>query len=384
MKPLDIIVAGLGAMGSASLYQLSKTNLNVLGIDRYDPPHEQGSSHGETRITRSAVGEGDEFVPLVICSNEIWRELSKKTGKALFKRTGGLIFSSGKEKSLLHAKDIFNETIRIARENNISHEILEYGELCSRFPNIKFESDSRGYFEHDAGYLKPELCIEANLEQARKNNAVVNINEEIISIDFKTKQDRVIVTTDKDSYISKKIVLTVGPWVNRFLKNYNEIKLSKIYRQPIFWFEAEADYSEAHFPVFIKAGSNEKSSFYGFPALENTGSVKFGLEQFEVESSPENVSREISKSEIDDAYKLFSKNFYIRNKLVRSQTCLYTVAPDYGFTIDFLPGTDNVLIVSPCSGHGFKHSAGIGLLVKQLVINEPTFTDTSPFGISRF
>ena len=182
MKNPDVIVAGLGAMGSAALYQLAVSGVSVLGLDRFEPPHDRGSTHGETRITRSAIGEGEEFVPLVLRSNDIWEELSERTGRRLLNRTGLLIFTDGGGGSVLHGKDILGETIRIAGKFSIPHEVLDGNALRERFPSLSYGPGASGYFEPGAGYLVPELCVSTNLEEARRLGARVNVNEAVLAV----------------------------------------------------------------------------------------------------------------------------------------------------------------------------------------------------------
>ncbi|HUF03178.1 MAG TPA: N-methyl-L-tryptophan oxidase [Aridibacter sp.] len=381
MKTYDVIVVGLGAMGSAALFQLSKSGVNALGIDRFDPPHDRGSSHGESRITRAAIGEGEEYVPIVLRSNEIWREFEESTGTELLKQTGLLIFSSEDEDSMMHGKDILNETIRIAAKYRIEHEVLAESELASRFPFVAFGPGARAYFEPGAGYLRPELCIEANLSQAASYGASVSKGETVIAIE--SAPGSVKVTTDRDNYECGKLVLSAGAWISKLLGPRPGYEAFRIYRQTMFWFETEADYSEEHFPAYIKAGDDEHSSYYGFPSIGGSRTIKIGVEQFDSESDPDSVEKEVADEEYDDAYELVSKSFRIGREGARSKTCLYTVTTDFGFVIDFLPESDNVLVVSPCSGHGFKHSAGVGLLSKQMVTGEQPFADVSRFRLNR-
>ncbi|QQS40439.1 MAG: N-methyl-L-tryptophan oxidase [Acidobacteriota bacterium] len=377
MKTYDVIVAGLGAMGSAALYQLSKSGVNALGIDRFGPPHDLGSSHGESRITRSAIGEGEEFVPLVLRSNEIWSELEEATGNRLLKQTGLLIFASGTESSVMHGADILNDTIRIARAHGIDHEALHENGLRERFPDLSFQEGSSGYFEPGAGYLVPELCVETNLQEARRLGAEVSTGETVIAIE--SARGTVKVTTDHNNYECGKLVLSAGAWIKKLLGPRVGDDEFRIFRQAMFWFETEADYSEARFPVYLKAGDDERSSYYGFPSIGGSRTIKVGIEQFDEETNPDEVDRNVTEAETDAAFELVSKSFRIRREGAKAKTCLYTVTPDYGFVIDFLPDADNVLVVSPCSGHGFKHSAGIGLLAKQLVMDEEPYTDIGRF-----
>ena len=381
MKNFDVIVAGLGAMGSATLYQLSKTNLSILGIDRFNPPHDRGSSHGETRITRLAVGEGEAYYPLVAESHKIWREIEELTGLDLLHKIGCLIFTEGQENSFLHGDNFFDETIQIAKKYGIRHELSDFDSLCEQYPQIKFTENAYGYFEFEAGYLIPEKCIESNLLLARKLGANIAYDEKIIKLEYK---ETIRVTTNKNIYECAKLILTLGAWIKQF-PEFNNI--FKVFRQVFYWFDVEIpeqQYTRGNLPVFIRAGEDALNSYYGFPIIYPKQGMKIGTEQYELESNPDRVNRNIIEEETRMAYELFSKNFHIKPRCLRSKTCLYTVTPDYGFVIDYHPESNDVLVASPCSGHGFKHSAGIGKLLAQWVTDDELLLDPSPFRLDRF
>ena len=153
----DVLVVGLGAVGSAALYQSAKLGARAIGIDRFDPPHDQGSSHGDTRITREAIGEGREFVPLVQRSNQIWEELEAATGRSLLTRNGGLVLASPSMPGDHHGSTSFiQDTIAAAAEFGIAHEVLSAEELRHRYPQFRLRGDEIGYFEPGAGFLRPE------------------------------------------------------------------------------------------------------------------------------------------------------------------------------------------------------------------------------------
>src|SRR5271167_3484286 len=177
----DVIVVGLGAMGSAALYQAAKLDVRVIGIDRFTPPHDRGSSHGDTRITREAIGEGREFVPLVQRSHRIWEELETATGRSLLTRNGALILASQSVSGDHHGSSSFvQDTIGAAREFGIAHEVLAAGEIRRRYPQFKLSGDELGYFEPGAGFLRPEACVETQLMLARQLGAKVFTSETVL------------------------------------------------------------------------------------------------------------------------------------------------------------------------------------------------------------
>ncbi len=192
------IVIGLGAMGSAATYQLAKRGNQVLGIDQFSPPHVYGSSHGDTRITRQAIGEGSEYVPLVLRSYDLWEEIERETGKKVLSITGGLIMT-GVEGSMRHGSYFFNQTVACAETYGISYHLLDAKEIKKRFPQFKLKGNEKGYFEEKAGYLRPEICIEAQLELAQRYGAELAFDEKVLAFSV-NNQDKVVVKTNKGEY----------------------------------------------------------------------------------------------------------------------------------------------------------------------------------------
>jgi sarcosine oxidase len=245
------IVIGLGAMGSAATYQLAKRGNQVLGIDRFSPPHVYGSSHGDTRITRQAIGEGSEYVPLVLRSYELWDEIERETGKKLLTVTGGLIMT-GVEGTLRHGSYFFNQTVASAEKYGIPHHLLDADEIKKRFPQFKLKGNERGYFEEKAGYLRPEICIEAQLKLAQRNGAQLAFDEKILSFSA-DGNDKVAVRTDKRQYEAERIIISAGPWVGQLLGEKYAQHFT-IYRQVLYWFDVEgpiARFEAPNFPIWI-------------------------------------------------------------------------------------------------------------------------------------
>src|SRR6266566_9974628 len=174
MDKYDVAVLGLGAMGSAAAFQLAKRGRKVLGIDQFTPPHRFGSSYGETRITRLAIGEGEHYTPLVMRSHELWREIEKETGADLLTITGGLVISSIARTGMLHVDQFFSNTVAAAEKYRIPHQILSAADIRTRFPQFHIRDDELGYYEPSAGFLRPEACITAQLQLAGKFGAAIH------------------------------------------------------------------------------------------------------------------------------------------------------------------------------------------------------------------
>ena len=381
----DVIVIGLGAMGSSACYQLAKRGASVIGIDRYSPPHVFGSTHGETRITRLAIGEGEQFVPFALRSHEIWRELETETGEDLLTITGGLIMSSATS-DLLHGNRAFlDTTIATAEKFGIEHRVLKARQMDEEFPQLMLDGDEVGYYENAAGFLRPERCVATQLSAAEKHGAKLRRNERVMRIE--ADGNGVKVLTDVGEYHAAKAIVTAGPWVSELVDGVPQ-DLFKVYRQMLHWFDVSSAYEQyklGEFPIFIWSFGRWPHDFiYGFPAVDGRdGGLKIATEDFSATTSPEEVDREVAPEE---SKKLFDD--YVSRKLagvgakcIKSVVCLYTQTPDSNFVIDWLD--ENILLASPCSGHGFKHSAAIGETLAELALSGRSTIDVLPFALTR-
>lgn len=376
----EVLVVGLGAMGSATLLHLARRGADVLGIDQYDPPHVHGSTHGETRITREAVGEGAAFVPLAIRSHVLWREIERDTEQSLLEQCGGLVFARAGLASHMHEQNNFlGNTIKMAREFGITHELLDARAMHDRFPQLNLLGDETGYFEPGAGYLRPEACVAAQLQLARASGARIHTGERIRAI--RRDGQRAIVETDQATYAPGVTILCAGPWLPGLLPDALPHTLT-VRRQVLYWFEAEnvADYASERFPIFIwNWGSGPTDVFYGFPGTEH--GVKVATEQMIEATTPETVTREVGSSEADTMYRTHVEGRLngVTARCTQAVACLYTCAPGANFLIDRLPDCAGVIVVSACSGHGFKHSAAIGEAVAEMARTGTTPKVLEPF-----
>ena len=388
MRKFDTIVCGLGAMGSAAVYQLAKRGNKVLGVDRFSPPHANGSSHGESRIIRQALGEGEEYVPLVLRSYELWREIEKATGRELLTITGGLTLESQKSEAVMHGRrDFLDQAIRCAEKFAIRHEILETADIRKHYPQFAV-IDERACFEYETGFLRPELCIEAQLHLARQHGAVVQIDETIVSVES-LADSGVTVKTSRGTYSAEKVIITAGPWIARFLPQAYA-HLFKVHRQVMYWFDIKEDcrstFAPPGFPIFIwifaKAG---EFGFYGFPTLDGK-TIKIATEQFTAITDPDHVGRAVTMEEEQSMYKNYVRGRLpgLSDRCRNAATCLYTTTPDSNFVIDVHPDNNRIIIASPCSGHGFKHAAAIGEALAEQVIDGKSQIDISSFSMKRF
>ena len=371
---VDVIVLGLGANGSSALYHLSKTNKTVIGIDRFTPPHTFGSSHGESRIIRQAYHENTFYVPFLKEAYNYWYQLEKEANKILLLKTGGIMLGD-ENASVVKGSQLSAET------HNIAYEYLNYKELKKRFPAFKPSESTVGVLESEAGILFPEECIKTYLEQAQKNGADLKFNELVLNI--KPNRDSVEVTTTEGTYHAEKLIVSAGAWTTQLLP---EVHLPlTVERQVLYWFKnlnltQQANLMPQNLPVYIWEYAPDKM-FYGFPDLGN--GIKIAHHHAGDRIKPDDLSKHVSDDEITGMKQLAGEYINIDAAFNYSAVCMYTNTPDENFIIDYYPGNKNIIIASPCSGHGFKFSSLTGKILSDMATDETPVPDISLFRIAR-
>ena len=376
---------GCGGHGSAITYHLARRGIRVLTLERYGLNHTNGSSHGKTRIIRTAYAEGEIYVPLVRRSKELWVELENESGTRLMQMTGGL-YVGNSESSLVSG------TIESARAHLLPYRLLDATENKKMYPVFRPSQKDVGVFEEDAGILFPERCIKAHADMAEREGAEMHFGESVVSWKSSeaTKDARTIVSTNREAYSAERLIFASGSWLPELVPNLG-ISFA-IERQVVFWFKPRehADlFGAERMPIFIwedQALQTEYAkTFYG---IGDTGDG-FKVAQShggEVIDRPEHVRREITDGDASPVSRFVEEKIqFPAGPYVSSTTCVYTNTPDGKFLIDHHPKFNNVIIASPCSGHGFKFSSAIGELVSEMVIEgEVKKYDISNFGVNRF
>ncbi len=383
MTSPDIIVVGLGAVGSAALYQLTKRGVKVLGIDRYAPPHSFGSSHGESRITRQSTDEGAHYVPFVMRSHDIWRDLEAETGTPILQASGILMIA---ERGSVEPDNYVESTARNAVTYGIPHEMLNAAEMTDRFPQFRLVGDETGYYEPGGGLVFPERAIETQLTLARQAGAHTITDETVLSI--QQTGTLVKVSTDRATYEAASVIVAAGAWIPK-LCPLPFAPLLEVRRQVLHWYEMEdpSAYTKEQFPVFIwQHGPTPEEFLYGFPTIPGTTGLKLATEQFNTRVDPDLVDRTISDAENAAMYRdhIEGRLAGVRPNCLRASACFYTVTPDAGFILDRHPEQDHVVVVSACSGHGFKHAPAIGEAAAELASQGKSRLDASGFALARF
>ena len=376
MTRYDVAIIGLGAMGSAVSWRLASLGARIAAFDGLAPPHTMGSSHGRTRIIREAYYEHPLYVPLVRRAYDLWTELERETGKQLWIRTGGLMVGS-------ESGPLVRGALQSALAHNIEHELLDAAELTRRFPAYVTRRGSVAVLEKRAGMLFPERCIAAQIERARASGAELHLNEEVEQCIISS--GGITLRSGRGSYAADRVVIAAGPWLPRLLSGMGTRLPLEIERQLSHWFQPE-DPGDRKFgadrcPVALW----EMPDGDVFATLPDQGDgVKCGMHHAGASTSPEAVNRVVTQGENAVARELLETMMPgAGGRLLDARVCLYTNTPDRHFIIDWLEG-GRVLVVSPCSGHGFKFASAIGEIAAQLVTDGKSWLDLEPFSIRRF
>ncbi len=370
---MTVAVVGLGAAGSATAAHLAERGVRVIGFDRFAPPHDQGSSHGRSRIIREAYFEHPLYVPLVQRAYALWDALERQTGRTLFRRTGGL---------MMGPRDgvVVSGALASAEEHRLPHELLDSTTVTVRFPAFHLPSEHVAVFEPRAGMLDPEQSITAHLDVARDAGAALRLGEEVRGFRALTGGG---VEVESASGVTRAdhLVLATGAWTGPML---GDLALPLVVeRNVVHWFESvrPKDSAPERMPVFIHE-STPGRAWYGFP---DTGDgLKIALHHQGRPTTAAQVSREVGAEEIH-AVRSLAKRFLpgLAGVHRSASVCLYTNTPDEHFLIDRHPAHQQVTVVSPCSGHGFKFAPAIGELVADLVMERDPRFDITPFRIAR-
>jgi sarcosine oxidase len=368
----DVIVAGLGGMGSQAALELASRGLRVLGLDRHRPPHGLGSSHGHSRIIRQAYFEHSLYVPLVMRSYEKWRALEAASKSPLLTRTGGLMLGPADSTLVAGAE-------RSARLHHLPFELLDSAALRWRFPAFQAGPGTLGLFEPEAGVLDPERAIETTLAAAVRAGAELRFEQALL--DWSSTAGSVSARTARGSVTAGSLILAAGPWMPELLGASWPLTVE---RQVMFWFEPASrpdQFMPPAFPIWMWEWSAGRL-MYGFPNLGD--GIKVARHHEGVIGARNELNPVVSAYEERDVRSWLVEHLPGANGPLReSAVCRYTDAPDGHFVVGPHPGTDRVIVVSPCSGHGFKFAPVIGEIVADLVTDGRSRFDLTPFDPGR-
>lgn len=366
-------------MGSATVWQLARRGVRVLGLEQFTPPHDRGSSHGRTRVIRQAYFEHPSYVPLLLRAYELWQEAESESRNRLLTLCGGLML--GRPDS-----EVVRGSIHSAREHELPHEILDASEIRRRFPLFHIEDATIALYESRAGVVQTETAVQSHLDLAARDGATLKFNEPVLN--WTPSGEGVVVTTHDATYTADSLVISAGPWAPGILSDLG-LPL-RVERQVLYWFQPKGDiqnYQPDRFPIYIWE-SPDGLQPYGFPAMDGPdGGVKvafFRIPNAQI-CTPETVNRQLNPTD-ELAMRAVVRRVLpdLDGVLRHATTCLYTCTPDLHFVVGLHPQHPQVSVAAGFSGHGFKFCSVVGEIMADLAIQRKTAHDLSLFSPCRY
>lgn len=367
----DLIVLGLGAMGSATAYHAARSGYKVLGLDAYQRNHTVGSSHGHSRIIRESYAEGPQYVPLVQRAFRLWRELEVESQRRLLTMTGGLYIGTPES-------EIVKGVIASASQHSLSIDLLTARETMLRFPSLSLPDDLVAVYELNGGVLDAEACVGAHLDMAARWGADLHHSEPVLS--WSPDRQGVSVVTQDGSYEAAKLVIAAGSWMSDLLPDLS-LPLTVWRVVNAFYEPSTPDYDIDRFPFFLL--EVPEGTYYGLPSAPGQG-LKVGRHDAGEVSTPQTMRRTVDPAEVE-TLRLMLDHYMpgAAGNLKATSTCVYTMTPDEDFIIDRHPQYPQVTYVSACSGHGFKFSSVIGEVLAAMSIEGRDSPLVSSFSAAR-
>ncbi len=374
MRHYDVIVLGVGGMGSAALYHLACRGVQVLGIERYNIPHEMGSSHGLTRIIRLAYYEHPSYVPLLRRAYELWRQLEHAVQERLLIVTGSI------DASPEHG-DVFKGSKASCEIHHLPHEVLDSQELHARFPGYRLPQGIVALYQPDGGFLLSERCIVAHVTAAQELGAEVHGQEQVMG--WELRGHRVEVRTDRDRYSADKLIICAGAWGANLIAELTALAVPE--RQVLAWFQPlRPTLFRLHtFPVFNMAV--DEGRYYGFPRYGIPGFKVGRYHHLAQHVDPDRMDREVHRED-EEVLRSFTARYFpdAAGPTMSLKTCLFTNTPDEHFILDLHPHFPQVCLAAGFSGHGFKFCSVVGEIMADLAQRGESRHDLDLFRLRRF
>lgn len=371
MADYDVIVVGVGIMGSAAIYHAARRGLKTLGLEQFGQlGHSLGSSHGQTRVIRQAYFEHPDYVPLVQDAWNQWQELERLTRQSLLVQTGGLMMG-------LLTSEVVAGAKTAAIDHHLPYEIWESDQVSKRFPAFHLAPDEVAVWEPMAGYIKAESSLLAMADYSAALGAVIQTGETVQTVTARSPH-LVEVTTNKNRFTARSAIVTVGPWGSQWFSQWS----LSVERQAPFWFDSPGLESMTSYPIYIHENRRGQHT-YGFPFIAGQG-LKIARHHGGVLTTPDLVERTVtSDDERDLKDTLEFLPDALESPIRHAEVCLYTNTPDNHFIIgrhSNYPG--NVIVGAGFSGHGFKFAPTIGRHLVDLAV-DPTCSELPLFSPHR-
>ncbi|WP_135536856.1 N-methyl-L-tryptophan oxidase [Halostella pelagica] len=370
----EVIVIGMGGMGTATTYHLARRGIDVLGLEQYDIPHSKGSSHGSTRVIRKAYHEDASYVSLLHRAYELWEQLETERDERLLYKTGSV--SAGPPTS-----ELVTGATEACEEHSLPYDKLSAGELSERVPGFELPDGFEAVYQPDGGFVDAQNSVVAHVERAHAHGAEIHGREAVEG--WQSTTDGVRVTTEKGSYSADRLVISAGAWTGELVET-DDFSLSPE-RQALAWIQPEKPdlFSIDSFPAF--GVSDGENLHYGTPVYGVPG-VKIGRHHhFEQDVDPDEMDRE--PTDRDERVLRDFADSYLRDgagPTMGLKTCIYTNSPDENFVIDRLPNHSNVVVAGGFSGHGYKFASVVGEIAADLAADGTTSHDIDLFSLDRF
>lgn len=372
----DVIVLGVGGMGSAAVYELARRGQKVLGLERYDIPHAMGSSHGLTRIIRLAYYEHPSYVPLLRRAYELWRDLQKKAGEKLLHITRSI--DAGPVGS-----GLFEDSLKSCQLHRLKFEALTGEQLGWRYPGYNLPGSHLCLLQPDGGFLLPERCIVQYVTLAQARGARIQAREQVLGWEASSSGNGVLVFTDRGEYQADRLVISAGAWSSKLVRELRGKAQPE--RQVLGWFQPDKPklFLPENFPVFNLLV--DEGRYYGFPLFGVPG-FKIGLyHHLNEQVDPDTVDRDCALRDEKPLRIAVEKYFpAAAGPLMAMKTCMFTNSPDEHFILDLHPQYPQVSIAAGFSGHGYKFCSVIGEVLADLATRERTHHDIAMFRFARF
>jgi sarcosine oxidase len=368
------IVVGVGGMGSATCYELARRGKRVLGLEQYDIPHDQGSSHGHTRIIRLAYYEHPSYVLLLHRSYQLWREIQERVGEQLLYITGSI--DAGPADSW-----VFKGSLQSALEHNLAHEIMTGRDLSRRFPGYQLPHETMALYQPEGGFLAPERCIVAYANAAMSLGAEIHGREQVL--EWQPLGEGVRVTTTRDIYEADRLVVTAGAWNATMIDQLAGLATPE--RQVLAWLQPIRPelFTLERFPVFNLLVPEGR--YYGFPVFSVPG-FKFGKYHHFQEQGPADQIDFEPRDDDEEMLRDFAGRYFPDGSgpTMSLAACMFTNSPDGHFIIDLHPVYPQVSFAAGFSGHGFKFASAIGEIMADLAERGESRHNIELFSLDRF
>jgi sarcosine oxidase len=370
----DVIVVGLGAMGSAAVAELAARGKKVLGLEAFQPAHALSSSHGDSRIIRLGYHEDPAYVPLLRRAYRNWRRMERRLETDLLTKIG--VLHIGRPDS-----DLIRNLLASCDEHHLTHEVLDQKAMADRYPAYRLAEDEVGVLDPEGGFIRPEAAIWGNLKLATADGAHIHIGERVDAIE--RVGEMLTVRSPQASYRARKVIVATGAWISQLVPQIAQLAVP--IKQVVAWYQPQNGFlaRPERMPCFLSdEGDNEP--WFGFPQIGTDG-VKFGKHtHFRQAIDPDQPNPPVNDEDTKVLDAFAARRLpEVASSRVKAVTCRYTMLPGERFLIDLLPDDPDIVVCSACSGHGFKFTAAMGDILADLALDGGTDLPIAPFSFAR-